>query len=96
MKSSGLNLQDSFLNQARKDGVPVTIYLVSGIQLKGHVKGFDAFTVILESTGRPWQMVYKHAIASIVPLEPVNGIFDYYDNVSKTLEKVIEKDETAE
>ena len=76
MKNQQLNLQDTFLNVARKDNIPVTIFLVSGIQLKGSVKGFDNFTVILESPNRPWQMVYKHAIATIVPGAPIKGLFD--------------------
>jgi len=75
-KNQALNLQDSFLNLARRDNIPVTIFLVSGIQLKGSVKGFDNFTVILESQGRPWQMVYKHAIATIVPGAPIKGLFE--------------------
>ena len=74
MNKTQMNLQDNFLNQARKDNVPVTIYLVSGVQLKGVVRGFDAFTVVLESPGKPPQLVYKHAIASVVPARPVGGI----------------------
>lgn len=62
-----MNLQDTFLNQVRKDNIPVTIYLVSGVQLKGIVRGFDSFTVILETPGKPSQLVYKHAMASVVP-----------------------------
>lgn len=72
MNKTQMNLQDNFLNQARKDGVPVTIYLVSGVQLKGIVRGFDSFTVVLETPGKPAQLVYKHAVASVVPLRPVN------------------------
>ena len=79
MKQQNVNLQDSFLNLARKDNIPVTIFLVSGIQLKGTVKGFDQFIVILESQGRPWQMVYKHAIATVVPGAPIKGLFDTKD-----------------
>ena len=79
MKNQCVNLQDSFLNLARKDNIPVTIFLVSGIQLKGTVRGFDSFIVILESQGRPWQMVYKHAIATIVPGAPIKGLFDPKD-----------------
>jgi len=66
-----MNLQDNFLNQARKENIGVTIYLISGVQLKGIVRGFDAFTVVLESPGKPPQLVYKHAVASVVPLRPV-------------------------
>lgn len=73
MNKTQINLQDNFLNQARKESIQVTIYLVSGVQLKGVVRGFDAFTVVLESPGKPPQLVYKHAMASIVPSRPVTG-----------------------
>lgn len=73
MKSS-YNLQDQFLNCARKEKNPVTIYLQNGITLKGFVKGFDVFTVILEQPGKPWTMVYKHAIVSVVPKDPIAGL----------------------
>lgn len=65
-----INLQDSFLNQVRKDNISVTIYLINGFQLKGNVRGFDNFTVILEFDGKQ-QMVYKHAISTISPIKPV-------------------------
>ncbi|MBZ4653689.1 MAG: chaperone Hfq [Peptococcaceae bacterium] len=71
MTKQQINLQDSFLNQVRKDNIPVTVYLVNGFQLKGNVKGFDNFTVILEMEGKQ-QMVYKHAISTISPFRPVN------------------------
>lgn len=74
MSKNQVNLQDNFLNQVRKDGIPVTIYLVSGVQLKGVVRGFDPFTLVLESPGKPAQIVYKHAIASIVPARFVSGV----------------------
>ena len=67
MSKGQVNLQDLFLNQVRKEHVPVTIYLVGGVQLKGLIKGFDSFTVLLDSPGKPTQIVYKHAIASVVP-----------------------------
>jgi len=67
MNKTQMNLQDLFLNQVRKENIGVTIYLVGGVQLKGYVRGFDAFTVLLESPGKPTQLVYKHAIASVVP-----------------------------
>ncbi|NLI94007.1 MAG: RNA chaperone Hfq [Peptococcaceae bacterium] len=71
MNKSPINLQDLFLNQIRKENIPVTIYLVNGFQLKGLVKGFDNFTVILEFEGKQ-QMVYKHAISTIMPLRQIN------------------------
>lgn len=69
--AKSINLQDMFLNQVRKEGVSVTIYLTNSVQLRGNVKGFDAFTVLLEAPGKPTQLVYKHAVASIVPARAV-------------------------
>lgn len=68
-----INLQDMFLNQARKEGVAVTIYLVGGVQLRGTVRGFDAFTVLLNTPNKPSQLVYKHAITSIVPASQIGS-----------------------
>lgn len=65
-----INLQDSFLNQARKNNVSVTVYLINGFQLKGLVRGFDNFTVILENDNKQ-QLVYKHAISTITPSENI-------------------------
>ncbi len=64
------NLQDVFLNHVRRQGIPVTIYLVNGYQMKGVVKGFDSFTVILADGARQ-DLVYKHAISTITPSRPV-------------------------
>jgi host factor-I protein len=75
MPKSQLNLQDVFLNQVRKENIGVTIFLVNSVQLRGHVRGFDPFTVLLEIPGRPTQLVYKHAITSIVPSRPVSGFY---------------------
>ena len=69
-----INLQDSFLNQVRKENVGVTIHLVNGFQIKGSVKGFDNFTVVLDVMGKQ-QMVYKHAISTITPVRPIGGMF---------------------
>jgi len=67
-----LNLQDQFLNQVRKENLPVTIFLVNGYQLKGIVKGFDNFTIaMMDSEGRQ-QLVYKHAISTVQPVRPVS------------------------
>lgn len=71
MNKSAINLQDTFLNQVRKENLPVTIYLVNGFQLKGLIKGFDNFTVVIEFEGRQ-QMVYKHAISTVMPIRPIN------------------------
>lgn len=74
MTKTQINLQDAFLNQVRKDNIPVTFFLINGFQLKGMVKGFDNFTVILESEGKQL-MVYKHAISTISPSRAVNTSF---------------------
>ncbi|MBE3553454.1 MAG: RNA chaperone Hfq [Thermicanus sp.] len=66
-----VNIQDTFLNQVRKENIPVTIYLVNGFQLRGLIKGFDNFTVVLDSEGKQ-QLVYKHAISTFTPLRNVN------------------------
>lgn len=71
MTKNQLNLQDLVLNQVRKDSIPVTIYLINGFQLKGFIRGFDNFTVIIEFDGKQ-QMVYKHAISTITPSRQVN------------------------
>lgn len=63
-------LQDVFLNQLRKDRIPVTIHLTNGFQLRGSIKGFDNFVVLLESDGKQ-MMIYKHAISTITPARPV-------------------------
>ena len=74
MTTKLLNLQDSFLNQIRKENIPVIIYLANGFQLRGSVRGFDSFTVILENDGKQ-QMVYKHAISTITPIKPITPRF---------------------
>ena len=68
-----INLQDMFLNQVRKEGIGVTIYLMGGVQLRGLVRGFDAFTVLLDTPGKPTQLVYKHAVTSVVPARQIGG-----------------------
>src|ERR1051325_9436415 len=73
MNKPQLNLQDIFLNQVRKENISVTIYLIGGVQLRGMVRGFDAFTILLDSVGKPTQLVYKHAVTSIVPARPVSN-----------------------
>ncbi|MEN8906354.1 MAG: RNA chaperone Hfq [Clostridiales bacterium] len=75
MNKNNINLQDVFLNQVRKEHIAVTIYLTNGFQLKGLVRGFDNFTVVLDSEGRQ-QLVYKHAISTISPMKLVNLIFN--------------------
>src|SRR5579864_5173772 len=68
-------LQDPFLNALRKEKVPVSIYLVNGIKLQGLVESFDQFVVLLKNTVS--QMVYKHAISTVVPARNVSSPLDY-------------------
>lgn len=69
--NKGLNLQDAFLNQARKDKIPVTIFLTNGYQFKGMVKGFDSYIVILDCDGKQ-NLVFKHAISTIIPYKTIS------------------------
>ena len=71
------SLQDPFLNALRKENVPVSIYLVNGIKLQGHVDSFDQFVVLLRNTVN--QIVYKHAISTIVPGRMVEVSSDQED-----------------
>ena len=64
------NLQDIFLLRARRDRIPVTMFLMNGFQLRGTITGFDAFVVVLDSEGRQ-QVIYKHAISTVVPTRAV-------------------------
>ncbi len=68
--NSKINLQDVFLNQARKEKIPVTVYLTNGFQFKGIVKGFDNYIVVLDCDAKQ-NIVYKHAISTIIPLRSV-------------------------
>lgn len=70
MSNKGPSLQDPFLNALRKERVPVSVYLINGIKLQGQVDSFDQFVVVLRNNNIS-QMVYKHAISTIVPGRPV-------------------------
>lgn len=65
-----VNIQDNFLLRARREDIPVTMFLMNGFQMRGVIRGFDAFVVVLESEGRQ-QIIYKHAISTIAPVRPV-------------------------
>ena len=65
-----INFQETFLLRARRDAVPVTMFLMNGFQMRGVIRGFDAFVVVLESEGRQ-QLIYKHAISTIAPIRPI-------------------------
>lgn len=64
------NLQDAFLNQVRRDRTNLTVFLMNGFQMHGVIRGYDGFTVVLDSDGRQ-QLIYKHAISTIIPPRPV-------------------------
>jgi host factor-I protein len=66
-----INLQDVFLNRARKENLSIIVYLINGYQIKGLVKGFDNYTIILDSEGKQ-QLIYKHAISTIIPSKQIN------------------------
>ena len=72
MKNTALNLQDLFLNNARKERIPVTIFLMNGVQIKGYVKGFDSYIVLLEGENKQQNLIYKHAVSTIVPGKSIN------------------------
>jgi host factor-I protein len=76
--TKGPSLQDPFLNSLRKEKIPVSIYLVNGIKLQGVIESFDQFVVLLKNTVS--QMVYKHAISTIVPARNVSSQFDHVPN----------------
>ena len=65
------NLQELFLLRARRDKVPMTVFLMNGFQMRGIITGFDAFVVVLDSDGKQ-QVIYKHAISTVAPLRPVD------------------------
>lgn len=73
--TKGPSLQDPFLNTLRKEKIPVSIYLVNGIKLQGLVESFDQFVVLLKNTVS--QMVYKHAISTVVPSRNVSSPMEY-------------------
>ena len=70
MSNNSNNLQEIFLTQARRERRMVTMFLMNGFQMRGYVTGFDAFTVVLTSDGKQ-QIIYKHAISTIVPERPI-------------------------
>lgn len=70
MSSDRQNLQETFLNHIRKQKVPVTVFLVNGVKLQGVLTSFDNFCVLLRRDGQS-QMVYKHAISTIMPSQPI-------------------------
>ena len=70
--SETVNLQDAILKEVRRDRIPVTLFLMNGFQLRGVITGFDSFVVVLVSDGKQ-QMIYKHAISTLVPIRPLKA-----------------------
>jgi host factor-I protein len=68
--NKAVNLQDLLLNHARRENIPVTVFLTSGFQMKGVIRGYDSYVILLESDGKQ-QMIYKHAISTIVPFRAI-------------------------
>ena len=82
------NLQDLFLNQVRKEKVAVNIYLTSGFQHRGIVKGFDNYAIMLENDGKQF-LVYKHAVATITPTRPVKTMLGTEDDPIDLFNKML-------
>ena len=70
--SDTMNLQEAILKEVRRDKVPVTLFLMNGFQLRGMITGYDSFVVVLVSDGKQ-QMIYKHAISTLVPIRPLRA-----------------------
>ena len=70
--NEAMNLQDAILKEVRREKVPVTLFLMNGFQLRGVITGFDSFVVLLVTDGKQ-QMIYKHAISTLVPIRPLKA-----------------------
>ncbi len=71
MSKGSFNLQDNFLNQIRKENLLATIFLVNGYQIKGSIRSFDNFTILLDVDGKQ-QLVYKHAVSTVIPFRNIS------------------------
>jgi len=81
----GKSYQDKILNQVRKENMSVTVYLTNGFQIRGAVKGFDNYVILLESEGKH-QMIYKHAVSTVVPLRRLDSIINIYQRTENESE----------
>jgi len=86
-----LNVQDAFLNYVRKNKTMLTVFLVNGVKLTGVVTWFDSFSVLLRREGHS-QLVYKHAISTIMPQQPIN-LFESGTNANSTEGEIFEEQE---
>ncbi|OOF70615.1 RNA chaperone Hfq [Rodentibacter caecimuris] len=80
--AKGQSLQDPYLNALRRERIPVSIYLVNGIKLQGQIESFDQFVILLKNTVN--QMVYKHAISTVVPARSVSHHNNHHQPHSQT------------
>jgi len=71
------NYQDLVLNQVRRENMSVTIYLTNGFQIRGLVRAFDSYVILVESESK-LQMIYKHAVSTVIPLRPLSGLLEAY------------------
>jgi host factor-I protein len=78
VENKAANLQDSFLNSLRKEKIPVVVYLTNGVRLKGVIKGFDNFVIVLKEASE--QLIYKHAVSTIVPEKVVDIKIESQEN----------------
>ena len=76
---STIILQDTFLNKARKHNIGITVYLINGYQIRGLVRGFDNYTIMMEGENKQ-QLIYKHAISTIVPSNPIDLLGKDFDD----------------
>lgn len=86
MKKTNINLQDQFLNHLRKEKIQVTIYLLNGSKIKGMIKGFDNFSILVK--GENQQLVYKHSVAFIVPGKTIKDL-DIKEEEEKQTEEIV-------
>ncbi len=82
-------MQDNFLNQVRKGKIPITLFLINGFKIKGTVKSFDNFTLLLEVNGEQ-QMIYKHAVSTLIPSKNLNIFENQEENQEKNGEESVE------
>ena len=79
------NYQDAILNQLRRDENPITMFLTNGFQIRGIVKGFDNYVIIVESENKQ-QMIYKSAISTIIPLRSISNLLDIGKKANKDID----------
>lgn len=80
------SIQDVFLNRVRKDSISITVHLVNGFQIKGRVRAFDSFVILLETEAKQQMVLYKHAVSSLTPAERVS--FGAAENSSEKAEEL--------